>query len=214
MSIHIWLSVISDIFPILAAIYNYKYLDPVLKIAFCFFIVSLLSDVLQIAFIYLHILTNSPIIHIYIILSILFFGAIYYRAFFRQIVKEIVVVFSVLALFIVIFNIFFNEGILEYPSVSNAVLSILLISFSLMYFYQLLYRQEFIHIEKQAFFWINASVLFYYSVTIFLFMLYKKLSNDQIGQYYIINSITNIIANILFTIGLLCKPQKTILSRY
>ena len=214
MSVHIWLSVISDIFPILAAIYNYKYLDSVLKIALGFFIVSLLSDVLQIAFFYLRIPTSNPIIHIYIILSILFFGAIYYHAFFSHLTKEIVVAFSALALFIVLFNMFLNEGIFEYPSVSNAVLSILLIAFSLMYFYQLLYRQEFIHIEKQAFFWINASVLLYYSVTIFLFMLYKKLSEDQIGQYYMINSITNIIANILFSIGLLCKPQKTILSRY
>jgi hypothetical protein len=28
-------------------------------------------------------------------------------------------------------------------------------------------------------------------------------------DYYMINLITNIIANILYSVGLLCKPQKT-----
>ena len=209
MSAHIMFSIISDLFPVLAAFYYYKRLDLVLKIAAAFFVVSALSDGLQTVFMYAGIGNSNPVIHIYIIASIFLFGAIYFHAFFNPLTKKAVVLCSAIAVIIVLFNIFFNGGLLEYPSISNTVLSLLLILFSLLYFYQLLNRQEFIHIEKQALFWINASVLFYYSVTIFLFMLYKKLSIEQIGQYYIINSITNIIANILFTIALLCKPQKT-----
>ena len=209
MAVHTMFSVISDFFPVLAAFYYYKRLDLVLKIAAAFFVVSALSDGLQTVFMYAGIGNSNPVIHIYIIASIFLFGAIYFHAFFNPLTKKAVVLCSAIAVIIVLFNIFFNGGLLEYPSISNTVLSLLLILFSLLYFYQLLNRQEFIHIEKQALFWINASVLFYYSVTIFLFMLYKKLSIEQIGQYYIINSITNIIANILFTITLLCKPQKT-----
>jgi len=92
---------------------------------------------------------------------------------------------------------------------SNTVLGVLVIFFSLAYFYQLLNRQEFIHIEKQGLFWINAGVLFYYSINLFLFMLLRKIIAAHLEDYFMIHIVTNIIANILFTVGLLCKPQKT-----
>jgi hypothetical protein len=47
-----------------------------------------------------------------------------------------------------------------------------------------------------------------------LFMLIKHIPIEDQHNYYIINSITNIIANTLFSVGLLCQPQKTTLSRY
>ncbi len=105
--------------------------------------------------------------------------------------------------------LYFNNNIYEYPTVSNTSLSISLIILSLIYFYQLLNPLKYVEIEKQGLFWINAGVLFYSSVNIFLFMLLTQIPVDDRPNYYIINSITNIIANILFSVGLLCKPQKT-----
>jgi len=78
---------------------------------------------------------------------------------------------------------------------------------SLIYFYQLLSRQEFMYIEKQGLFWINSGVLFYYSITIFLFMLYNRINGEHRAYYYMMQSVTNIISNLLFSVGLLCKPQ-------
>ncbi len=168
-------STISGVFPVIAALFNYKHLNKVLKIASAFFVVSVLFDVVLELTKKMALGNNLPVIHLFVVISILFFTAIYYHAFFRPAYKRtIVVVFSALALFIVLINMFLNEGIWDYPSVSNTVLSVLLIIFSLAYFYQLLNRQEFIHIEKQGLFWINAGVLFYYSINIFLFMLFIK----------------------------------------
>jgi hypothetical protein len=158
---------------------------------------------------------NLPMIHLFIVISILFFTAIYYNAFIRVAVKRTILIVGAAALLIVIFNAIFIEGIWDYPSISNTVLSVLVIIFSLAYFYQLLNRQEFIHIEKQGLFWINAGVLFYYSINIFLFMLFRQLVLvHQQEDYYLINNVTNIIANLLFAAGLLCKPQRTTLYRY
>jgi hypothetical protein len=112
-------------------------------------------------------------------------------------------------LLVVINNAIFIEGLNTYPSISNTVLSLLLIVLSLSYFYQLLTRQEFIHIDKQGLFWINAGVLFYFSINIFLFMLFNKISKSAQADFNMIQSITNIIANLLYSVGLLCKPQKT-----
>jgi len=106
--------------------------------------------------------------------------------------------------------VFYNaRNILEYPSVSNTASSIFLIILSLIYFYQLLYPEKFVYIEKQGLFWVNAGVLFYSSVNIFLFMLFSQIPDKGKADYYVIFSITNIITNLIYTVGLLCKPQKT-----
>jgi len=204
-------STISGLLPVLAALFNYKSLDKVLRIAGLFFLVSSVFDwmleLTKIAAFGMH--NNHPLLHLFTMISILFFAAIYYHAFFDPGLKRIALILSGIALLIVIFNSIFIEGIWEYPSISATVLSILLICFSLAYFYQLLNRQEFIHIEKQGLFWINAGILFYFSINIFLFMLFNSLIKAHQEDSYMIHIITNIIANILYSVGLLCKPQKT-----
>jgi len=209
MKIIAWLGVISDLFPVIAALFYYRRLDTLLRIIACFFLLSALSDGLQALFIFIGIRNNYPVIHVYLILSLIFFGLIYYKAFFDPLIKKIVVILTSVGLAVMIYNLIFIEKILMFPSITDTVLSVIVIFYSLMFFFQLLNRQEFIHIEKQPLFWINASILFYYSVTIFLFMLYRKLSPEQEIIYFAINGITNVITNILFTIGILCKPQTT-----
>lgn len=200
-------SIISGCLPVIAALYNYKNLDKVLRIAAAFFLVSFLVDLGLFLTMQLVERNNYPILRIFILVSMLFFTAIYYYAFIKTTLQKTIIILGLTAFLISIFNLFFVEGIWEYPSIANTILSVLLICFSLAYFYQLLNRQEFIHIEKQGLFWINAGVLFYYAINTFLFMLFKQLLNTHQEGYYMINNVTNIIANILFTVGLLCKPQ-------
>ncbi|MDB4921274.1 hypothetical protein [Mucilaginibacter sp.] len=200
-------SIISGCLPVIAALYNYKNLDKVLRIAAAFFLVSFLVDLGLFLTMNLIVRNNYPILRIFILISMLFFTAIYYYAFIKTTLQKTIVILGLTAFLISIFNLFFVEGIWEYPSIANTILSVLLICFSLAYFYQLLNRQEFIHIEKQGLFWVNAGVLFYYAINTFLFMLFKQLLNTHQEGYYMINNVTNIIANILFTVGLLCKPQ-------
>lgn len=202
-------SIASGAFPVIAAMYNYRRLDLILKIAAVYFLISFLSDIVQLISQKMGVVNNHPIFHFYIIISVIFLGAMYYLAFFNQFLKKTIVGLSVAALLMIIVNIIFNENIWDYPSVSNTVLSVMIIVFSLLYFYQLLNRQEFIHIEKQALFWINAGMLFYFALNVFLFMLFKQIIDAHQEAVYIVHNIINIIANILFTIGLLCKPQKT-----
>jgi len=151
---------------------------------------------------------NLFLMHLFDMMAVIFFTVIYFKAFYKSILKKITLILGIVALSFMLYNSIFIEGLLVYPSVSNTVLSVFLIVLSLMYFYQLLSRQEFMYIEKQGLFWINSGVLFYYSITIFLFMLYNKMINDEHrAYYYMTQSVTNIISNLLFSVGLLCKPQ-------
>ncbi|HTK21813.1 MAG TPA: hypothetical protein VL442_19990 [Mucilaginibacter sp.] len=206
-----YLSVISGFFPVLAALYNYRQLDKVLKIMALFCLLSVIPDMIGLVTAYilkLRSFNNLFLIHLYDMMAVIFFTVIYFKVFYKSIIKKITLILGIVALLAMLYNAIFIEGIRVYPSVSNTVLSISLIVLSLIYFYQLLSRQEFMYIEKQGLFWINSGVLFYYSITIFLFMLYNKMTNDEHrAYYYMTQSVTNIISNLLFSVGLLCKPQ-------
>jgi hypothetical protein len=205
----VYLSIVSGILPLLAALYNYRQLDSVLKLFTLLCLVSLSFDVLEYISTKLGVRNNCPLFHLYVLLAVLFFTVIYYRAFYESIFKTIALILGGLALVAVICNAIFIEHIWVYPSISNTVSCLLMIILSLTYFFQLLTRQEFVHIDKQALFWINTGVLFYFSINIFLFMLYNKIDPSVRNDYYMIQSGANIIANLLYSVGLLCKPQKT-----
>jgi hypothetical protein len=207
-------SVISGFLPVLAALINYRHLDRVLLIAAVYFVISVMTDALLQIAAKMGVVNNYPILHVYIALSVVLLGAMYFNAFFSPILKKVIVIVSAAGLLVVVAKMIFMEGIMDYPSLSNTVLSFMIIIFSLLYFYQLLTRQEFLHVEKQGLFWINAGMLFYFAITIFLFMLFKRMVSAHQEGYYVINYITNIISNILFTVGLLCKPQKLKATSY
>lgn len=199
-------STYSGFFPVLVAIYNFKYLDKVLKITAAFFLVEAIFDpVMWFLPDWGAQKSNMPLIHINIIVTVLFFTVIYYKLFAKSVLKKVTIFLSAITLAI---TFFYNSNIYEYPSVSRTASGVLLILLSLIYFYQLLNPLKFIDIEKQGLFWINAGVLFYSAVNIFLFMLFTQIPEEDQHKYYMIHSITNIIANILFSVGLFCKPQK------
>ncbi|MDO3643810.1 hypothetical protein [Mucilaginibacter sp. L3T2-6] len=203
------LSVVSGLFPVLAALLNYKHLDKVLKLATAFFLMNVLSDLLQVLTLVLRTKNNQPILHANIILSVLFLIGIYYYSFVFIRLKRFVLSTGLVAVLALIYCLIYINGIWDYPSSANTVLSLLTILFSIIYFVQLLNQQEFVHIERLGFFWINSGLLFYFSVNIFLFMLFKRMIANHLQEYYMIHNVTNIIANILFSVGMLCKPQKS-----
>ncbi len=206
------ISVISGFFPLLAALYNYRKFDKVLKIASLYFLIALLVDVgIWLAWHVWKVKNTMPALHVFVIVSVLLFSLMYYHIYIEAKLKKATIVLSVLAISI---NLYDAHDFFAYPSLSITTLSLMLIVLSLIYFYKLLNPLTYIDIEKQALFWINAGVLFYSSVNIFLFMLLTQIPVDDQHNYYIINSLTNIIANILYSVALLCQPQKTTSSRY
>lgn len=201
------ISSLSGLFPVVAFVYNYRNTDGISKLIAAFFIIAALFDGLLWLLPVWGVQNNHPAVHVFVIINIVFFGAIYYIAFIIPFLKRLTIILAIIAL---ILTVYFTKNIYDYPSESNTASSIVFIVLALIYFYQLLNRQEFVHIEKQGLFWFNAGVLFYFSVNIFLFMLFNKIPKAQQPSFFIINNITNIIANLLYTTGLLCKPRQII----
>jgi hypothetical protein len=200
------ISTASAILPVIAVLYNYRRYDELMKIIAWFFVISAICDIALWLMPLWGFPNNVPVIHLFVIVNIIFFGIIYYKAFFDKKFKAATLALTGIALAVALF---YTTRITVYPSESNTASSIAFIILSLIYFYQLLNRQEFVHIEKQGLFWFNSGVLFYFSINIFLFMLFNKIPREDQESFFIINNITNIIANLLYTTGLFCKPQKT-----
>lgn len=204
-----FVSVASGTFPVAAALYNYKRLDRVLRVAALFFAISVFFDLLLVVTPRIGVVNNSPFIHLFFVISIVFFTVIYYHAFHIILLKNITVGLGLLAVLILIGNAISGEGLMSFPTLSSTILSIILTILSLLYFYQLLNIKEFIHIEEQYMFWINSGALFYFGINIFLFMLFKRIVAHTHGDIWLIHDVTNFIANVLYSVGLLCKPRKT-----
>lgn len=208
------ISALSILLPLGAAIFYFKRFTNTFKILAIFFIVSSVFELALVMMVRYGRPNNAPLIHLFVVVSLIFFGIVYYRTLFNPWLKKLVLFLVPVVIVISIINSIYIEGIWAFPAISNSAQSVLFILFSLLYFHQLLTRQEFVHIEKQGLFWINAGILIYFSSNIFLFMLYNRMIDSITYYFWIIHSITNIIANILYTIGLLCKPQKPTSYQY
>ncbi|HEY9195405.1 MAG TPA: hypothetical protein VIM77_04045 [Mucilaginibacter sp.] len=200
------LSMISGAIPVMVALFNYKRLDNILEIFTTYLFVSFSFDFGFWLAQQNGARNDMPLVHLYLAVSLVFFTIIYYLLFINLALKKATIILAAITLLVVIYNAL---QIWDYPSISNTALSIFLIILSLIYFYQLFNRQEFVYIEKQGLFWVNAGVLFYSAVNIFFFMLFNQLPKEVQSNVFMIHSTTNIIANILFSVGLLCQPQKT-----
>jgi hypothetical protein len=201
------ISSFSGVLPLIAILYNYKQLDKILRVVAVFFVVSAAFDIGLWLLPVWGVHNNVPAVHIFVIVNIVFFGIIYYMAFFNKKLKMLTVILTFIAFII---GVYYTKNLEVFPSESNTASSVVFIILSLIYFYQLLNRQEFVHIEKQGLFWFNAGVLFYFAINIFLFMLFNQLPKADQPEFYIIHSVTNVIANLLYTTGLFCKPQKIV----
>ncbi len=146
-----------------------------------------------------------PILHVFVMISVILLGIVYYYMYSNNYLKRISIILTIST---AIISIFYARNMLLYPSIPITALGILLIIFSLIYFYQMLYPHEYVPLEKQSLFWINAGILFYSGVNIFLFMLLNQIPAQHRANYYIIHNVTNIIANILYSIGLFRKPKQ------
>lgn len=201
------ISVLSVLLPILAALRFYRTFTLPFKILAYFFFISGIFDLALVLLVHYGWSNNAPIIHLFVLVNIVFLGLVYYKTFSSPLVKKLVMFLVPAIVILSIITSIFIEGIWAFPTISNSAQSVLFIFLSLLYFYQLLTRQEFVHIEKQGLFWINAGVLIYFSSNIFLFMLYNRIIDSHEWNLWIIHSVTNIVANVLYTIGLICKPQ-------
>jgi hypothetical protein len=140
------------------------------------------------------------------------FEFIFYLFFFRSVftssrMKRIILVVMIAYCICVFLNIFFiQKGI--FHSYTYVLGCMLIVIFSIAYFYFLFRFPETGSLVKNPFFWIGIGLLFYYTCTIPVYGLQNFITHTV--RYYnriltLIEDLLNIVLYTLFSIGFLCK---------
>jgi len=195
------LSGFSILLPIGAAGWRYRALDRGLRQLAWFFFLSGLFEGLTWGM-----ANNMPFYHAFAAVNLLFLCAFYDYVLRGQWSRRGVRLAAGLGLGYLVYNTLLPGGIWQFPAHTLTAQCVLFISLSLLYFYQLLQQQPVLALERQPLFWLNAGVLLYFSVNLFVFLLQNLLPTADSLAVWSIHSVVNILANFFYALGLLCKP--------
>lgn len=129
------------------------------------------------------------------------FLSVFFLMVFRDIrFKRLVIFCYPIFLFVAIYSLIYEKKV-DFDYLSAPIEAILIIVFSILFFYEQLINPEVTFIYASKSFWIVTACLIYFSATLFLFISTAYLSNDQQKVYWPINDVANIIKNIFFAIA-------------
>jgi hypothetical protein len=154
---------------------------------------------------------NLPLLNILTMAEFTLLSLIYYHLFQEELLKRFIKIsIHVFIAFTFLFSTFV-KGWYEFSDVPRAIESLILVIFSLMYFRKLLTDLNVFYIEREPAFWVSTAVLFYFSGTLFMYIFSSYLAlqhTDVMKQVWHIQSMLNIIFNLLLAVGMWYSRQK------
>lgn len=148
---------------------------------------------------------NNPIYHVYtLVIGIIIL--IMYKSFFKiKILKSIInfsiIFFSILSIFI----FFYHDGYKYNNTVSNILLSILIVTLSFVYFYILFIDMKIKNLLIHPPFWIISAFLIFYGSTFYLSLFEDFISSynyNLLNYTWPVQLITTIIFNLILAKGI------------
>lgn len=140
----------------------------------------------------------------YMLLTYIFAQGI--QPFFKNVFFKRAAIFFLL---FVIADMIWISGINQFNSYSTAVEGLIVIFFSLSFFYKTLEELKIEYLEREPVFWISTGVLLYFSSSLFIFLFtnYVQSSNRALFIIWGIHGIFSILLNISYSIALWVKPN-------
>lgn len=195
-----YLSLASVVIPLAIPLFTKPEIGPQLRIIVLILIFSLTSDIASLTIIHFG-LSSLLVINMYMLVQFSLLAYIFYNQFRKARVVQVIYPFF---LVFFILNILFFQGPWKLNSASHVLASLILITFSMYYLYQLLHDLPAIHIQKLPMLWICFAILVYYGGNFFLFLAGNYLSETPAFQrsVWILHNLLNVIKNSLFAIAL------------
>jgi hypothetical protein len=211
-------SIIVTLFPIFCFIFFAKRntsLLPILIFSYCLY--SLINELARLNG--LDSLISIPnkdfyLLSTYTIIEYILLSSYLYILIKKKILKKVLIVFSIIFLIVSLGNLIFIKEIIpgEIDSIPLAISSIILISCSLVYFFETIQTPEISFIYSKPSFWVVVGIMIYFSGTFFLFLQYENLSDTDKKTFWIINMFCLILKNIFFSISFILKPENQHIS--
>jgi len=145
---------------------------------------------------------------LYTVVEFSFFCLFYYYALPSALIKKAILPIWCLFFLLAFGDFFLVNKMNAFDSIAIGVESIFVILLCIYYLVVQLKRTNNLSVYSTSNFWIIITFLIYLSGTFFLYIMTENMINDERFrvQYIIINSLFNILKNILLSVAMLMKP--------
>jgi hypothetical protein len=146
---------------------------------------------------------QQVVFSIFIILQFTLFSFFFYSSLKGKRAKYIPIIGTLIFYGVAIAN-FTNK---RFDSISASLASVLIIPYCILLLYELIKDSgtEFVYYNKK--FWVIIAFFLYFSGTLFLYIYFSTLSDQQRASYWIINNFFEILKNILFSVSFIMKKS-------
>lgn len=154
---------------------------------------------------------NLFLYHFYAVIEFLLLATLYNKHIHRLIKPMYMFIIMTSFVLFAIINTAFFQSLKQFNSHVTFVECILLIVFAILYFYKELRDLENRHLERIPMFWINASVITYFSGSLVLFYVANDLIPESMkvkGVVWGTHALFNIVHYALYAVALLVKNQE------
>lgn len=148
--------------------------------------------------------SNYYVSNVYIMCTYVFLALFYLLLIpgYRVLIYASIVVYGA----VILLNGLYIQDINDFQGYNFSIASILLVAFSVLYFIQIVRDAPTPEITSFPLFWINSSIFFYFSFSLFLFVfsdfVFSSLSNAEGRIFWSFHNVNNIIKNVLFAVGI------------
>lgn len=192
--------------PLVVGIIQFKKLNISHRFLFGFILIGTLSELTNRTMrLFFEMNNNMPIGHLYILISFIFLALFYMQELKDFINKKIIIAIIILYEFFCLYNVIWFQSHLSYPSVPGALSALILVTFSILLFANILRESKIQVLSEYSLIWINSAVLLYYAGNFFFYTLFNFILNYsyqfliQVIDFF---RILNAIFYILIAIGL------------
>jgi hypothetical protein len=155
-------------------------------------------------------LPNLYLYHTNCILSFLILSGYFMELLSFRFARPVLLLVIGLFLVFVVIDIIFWEGLDSFNSNSYSVASFIIIAYCLLYYYQKLTNPATMSIFKSRDFYYVTGLLTYFTSCFFIFVSYRKLTQENVANLGLVWRIHNVVFLIMclyILIGFLCKPS-------
>jgi hypothetical protein len=183
---------------------KYKNLEIPFKRLLYFLLWNLFIEVLARVFTYAEI-NNLPLLHVYTIGEFILFSWFYKSLLIKPIVfQNKFWHFIISGAFLIALNSLLFHSIYEFNPLGKTFVQIIIISYAVLYFYNLTETQSNSNRVSKSLSLINSAVLIYYSGSLFIFMCSQALGDypEWITTFWGFNAVLNLIFQLLIFFGI------------
>lgn len=143
---------------------------------------------------------------VFIIVQFTLFSFFFYSSLKGKRVKY-VPIFGAIVFYVFAAANFTNK---HFDSISASLASVLIIPYCILLLYEQIKDPGTLFVYQNKKFWVIIAFFLYFSATLFLYLYFSTLSEEQRNSYWIINNFFEILKNILFSVSFIMKkPDKS-----